>query len=152
MAHHPMTTTSTLTVTDFVLARIAEDEAAASVASPAPWHAQGAAEVMLPTPWKLRPWRRNALAECNNLSLDENRANAAHIARHDPARVLAQCAAMRKVVEDHRPFRLAQTVCQTCEEKPRIGYEAGSDGWPCPTIRALASIWSDHPQFDPAWA
>jgi lipopolysaccharide biosynthesis regulator YciM len=122
-------TTSTLTVIEFALARIEADEAKATRASSA-----------------VASWPMVA-NEAARLSADAGW----HVLDHNPARVLAQCAAMRKIVEDHRPFRLAQTVCQTCEEKPQIGYEAGVVEWPCPTIRALASIWSDHPDWREEW-
>jgi hypothetical protein len=77
--------------------------------------------------------------------------NAAHIARHDPARVLAQCAAIRRAMAEH-----PEDDDGYCTDNQDIGVgwrlEHGC-GWlyPCPTVRALASIWADHPDFDPAW-
>lgn len=36
-------------------------------------------------------------------------------------------------------------VCKTCNAWfGRFGA--------CPTVRAVASVWSDHPDYDPAWA
>jgi hypothetical protein len=62
-----------------------------------------------------------------------------HIARHDPARVLREVAAKRKILAEH-----AQGWGHPCEAY--TGPE-----FPCPTLRALAGVWSDHPDYDPAW-
>lgn len=78
------------------------------------------------------------------------RAEGAHIARHDPARVLRQVAAMRKVLELHSPVdvvafgKVTARECAACfdvdtyrgysEEPPRLD-------WPCPTILAFAEAY-----------
>jgi hypothetical protein len=98
-------TTSTLPVTEFVLARIEEDEA-----------------------WTLG-------ADCEYTGSDLRRQPAC------PARVLAQCAAMRKIVEMFQTARPAMGEWES--DYASAAYDA---------VRALASIWSDHPQFDPTWA
>jgi hypothetical protein len=103
--------TSTLTVTEFVLARIAEDEARATRASSA-----------------VASWPIVA-NEAARLSADAGW----HVLDHDPARVLAQCAVMRKIVEYPPPAPDAFVEWQD-------------------TVALLASIWADHPQFNPAWA
>lgn len=41
--------------------------------------------------------------------------------------------------------------CSECNE-PEDWEPAQGDYWPCDTILALASIWSDHPQFNPDWS
>jgi hypothetical protein len=89
-------TTQTLTVTEFVLARIAEDEADAD-------------------------------------GIDRYRIY--DDARWNPARVLAQCAAMRKIVE-----RCAQ-----------VDYAMPSTHLAHGLIAELASIWADHPDFRQEW-
>ena len=65
--------TKTLTLTEFLLARIAEDEAEARKAGPM--------------------WRNEWSAEDVDVTL--------HIERHDPARVLAECEAKRRIVANH---------------------------------------------------
>jgi hypothetical protein len=47
-----------------------------------------------------------------------------HIARHDPARVLRQCAALRLALEFWRGLT---------------------------RLRTIAAIWSDHPDYRPEW-
>jgi hypothetical protein len=63
--------------------------------------------------------------------------------RFDPARVLAQCAAYKMVVYLHGPYRAyGEDICASCgRETP----------YPCRTLRALASVWVDHPDYDPVW-
>lgn len=75
------------------------------------------------------------------------RADAVHIARWDPARVLAEVQAKRLILDVHEPtgsdlFADGIRWCATC---PR------DDGWPCGTVRTLAQPYADHPDFDPAW-
>lgn len=43
---------------------------------------------------------------------------------------------------DHAPY------CASCGSGEPYEYPAD---WPCPTILALAAIWSDHPDYDPVW-
>ena len=72
----PRMTTDTLTITDFILARVAEDEAVAEQVS---------------------NWDSHLAHELDGFS-----ANAQRFARHvTPARILAQCKATRAVVESH---------------------------------------------------
>jgi hypothetical protein len=70
---------------------------------------------------------------------------AAHIVRNDPARVLAQVEAMRRIVALHSG------------RAPACGWTQGGTGRhdeepPCATLRALASIWAGHPDWNPEWA
>ena len=78
-----------------------------------------------------------------------------HIARHDPARVLREVEAGRAILAEHQPvwddyvdgdgIERATHECETCRPP------GTPDNWPCQTIRALAAVWSDHPDYDPAW-
>jgi len=70
----------------------------------------------------------------------------------DQAIVLRDIAARRKILAEHAPDQYEPTSCRTCHHQ-----EAG---WsvpvpaevPCPTLRALAAIWSDHPDYRSEWA
>ncbi len=66
-----------------------------------------------------------------------------HIARHDPARVLREVDAKRKIVALHSPWEDSGD-CSACGDVPQVRY-------PCETLRSLAAAWSDHPDYDPAW-
>jgi hypothetical protein len=159
-----------VTVTEFLEARIAEDEAVArSALHAAAWvavqndHGQDYSRVVTAEVWTepyasafdAEPWARRIClvgpGKSGPPSLTHDTYDARHIARHNPARILAECAAKLRIVEEHRPFRLAETVCQRCEERGQIGYEDMVVEWPCPTVRALASIWSDHSDFREEW-
>lgn len=66
---------------------------------------------------------------------------ASHIARHDPARVLAECKAKRAIVYLHR-----------IGDDPCDAHDANYGSIPCDTILTLAAIYRDHPDFDPEWS
>jgi hypothetical protein len=62
-----------------------------------------------------------------------------HIARHDPARVLAEVAAKRQIVELH----FLRSSGRLCNED--------DDLWPCETLRLLARPYVDHPDYRHEW-
>ncbi|MFE0699141.1 DUF6221 family protein [Streptomyces sp. NPDC058872] len=80
-----------------------------------------------------------------------------HIARHDPARVLAEVDAKRRIVERHGPAVLCggggaqyyntTRVCRSCESPKQFPEQA----WPCPTLRLLALPYAGHADYDEAW-
>ncbi|MGX1708873.1 DUF6221 family protein [Streptomyces albidoflavus] len=78
-----------------------------------------------------------------------------HIARHDPARVLAEVEAKRQIVglhfviggwedEDGHDRGLGCECCGHSEEYSDRG------GW-CETLRLLALSYADHPDYRDAW-
>lgn len=142
------TEVSKLTATEFVTARLDEEEAVARIASPGPWFVDQVGDFGdKGATLEIARWR----GHLNTVNLGEDFLTAEHIARHDPARVLAQCAAMRKIVEGHS----GSHVCEDSLVGERWHDPFAADfieDDPCWNLRALTSIWSDHPQFDPAWA
>jgi hypothetical protein len=69
-----------------------------------------------------------------------------------PARVLAEVDAKRRILELHR----ASTDHHADKDPYCVGcWEAGGlDGapsHPCPTLRLLALPYADHPDYDEAW-
>lgn len=137
-------TTATLTLTEFLLARIAEDEAAARAYLDDPIRDDG------------------RFVEMGQIV----RSYDGDFLCIEPARVLAECAAKRRIVELHR---LAHDddpayyegrdwnrennglpspwyACRSC------AYEySDDDEWPCETLLALAAIYSDHEDYRPEW-
>jgi Family of unknown function (DUF6221) len=63
--------------------------------------------------------------------------SADHIARHDPARVLADIAAKRRIVE-------------TCADM-MWKHEGGPDVVADAVLRDLAAIYAEHPDYDESW-
>ena len=95
-----------MTLTDFLLQRIAEDEAVAREATPGKWHADDTYSTVTAEPYTSAREaydRASAAVDCWVIpeSMDSRVGdhNLAHIARHDPARVLAECEAKRRIVE-----------------------------------------------------
>lgn len=78
-------------------------------------------------------------------------ATCMHDARHSPARVLREVAAKRAILAEHRiDPELLPGVCYRCRYGVPAHWEPAA--WPCPTLRALAAVWRDHPDYDPSWS
>ena len=78
-----------------------------------------------------------------------NRTVAAHIARHDPARVLRQVAAGRRILARHHDD--GHGYCAGCPN----GEISGDPEWEideCPENRDLAATWADNPGYQQRWA
>ncbi|MFF2077175.1 DUF6221 family protein [Kitasatospora sp. NPDC058162] len=65
-------------------------------------------------------------------------ATATHIARHDPARVLREVAAKRRILARHAPG-------------PAGACRHDRNRWPCADVRDLLPPYADHPDFHPRW-
>lgn len=125
-----------LSLSAFLLARLAEDEALArdvlTRGFGAEWHVVGDV------------WQHVGDDGGHNV-LSGAESTLPHIARHDPAHVLATVAAHRRIVELHADF------CETCWVHAEGVAEAADAGLPCPTLLALASIYAAHPDFRDEW-
>jgi hypothetical protein len=163
-----------MSITEFLLARITEDEAVARAATAGPWR-HNPRKVWYQDANKLRAARSGnpfitggeefvgagpddgdnettvGVATTGPEDDPQAMADAAFIARHDPARVLAECAAKRAIIDEHREGRFFTThqgcvVCRT-GDGPMLPVN-----YPCPTVRALATIYANHPDYRPEWA
>jgi hypothetical protein len=122
-------------ITDFLLARIAEDEAVARAAADAKPGAHYSDASRVGPAWSADDgmvFGEDDLWEDEGADSLRMAAQAAeHIARHDPDRVLRRCAADRKIIEM-------------------------STAWPSYGTRAaliyLAVSFADHPDYRPEWA
>jgi len=121
-----------MSITEFLLARIAQDEAAAQ-------SAMGAGAT----------WVTAADTAAGIAGADAGLL----ILVHNPVRVLAECEAKRRIVELHAVYPHPQVMvygtirpCSECGSVDDSPVE-----WPCRTLLALASVYADHPEFDPAW-
>jgi hypothetical protein len=120
---------------EFLRARLDEDEAVARAAAPPPWNAFIGSVTSGAPP--------NDEEFCDLIPPGESKgddASAAHIARHDPARVLREVEAKRQIVE-------------RCERELRDYVGTGAQAaLPYLLLRALARPYADHPDYDSAWA
>jgi hypothetical protein len=136
-------TTSTATLADFLRERLAEDEALALAATPGPWEAAPYLDYPAGVLQQVAPLESRGLFD----AADDfgTHADAAHIARQDPARVLATVAAHRAIVEQAIWER---EHLSSAPEDPEEQRSLASLEWAC---RQLATIYADRDGFDPAW-
>lgn len=78
-------------------------------------------------------------------------ASGRHIVRHHPKRVLAEVAAKRRVMERHTAGWRGKGSCLGCNYGPQED-EFTEDVNDCPELRDMASVYADHPDYDPTWA
>lgn len=142
-----------------IRAAIDEDERVALAANPSPWRwrIEGADHLDQNTVFgDGSPRGFDKLRHvCSVDYAWEREANAAHIIRHDPARVLRQVAAHRKILAEHSdPHGRAQIRavvpdypdrdhCGDCGTNPCQREEwCDRCGWQlCPTVLALADVY-----------
>lgn len=146
-------------ITEFLLARIAEDEAVAKAAwGESPWVARER--------WHTTPFGRNfntfvVMDGQREVTIVSMGGSARHIAHWHPARALAECAAKRAIVglhgaahdyADHYRKPTPLVVCVECGPHEDVDWRTGGQGnFPCSTIRALAAVYADHPDCDTVW-
>jgi hypothetical protein len=131
-----------MTITEFLLARIAEDEAVARAATPGRWHADDTYGTVTAAPFtsaRQAYHRANMEDECwviaESMDSGVGDHNLTHIARHNPSRVLAECEAKRRIVRD-------------CADYPDASV---TDGLSWRTLTALAAVYADLPDFQDEW-
>lgn len=119
-----------MTIVEFLEARLAEDELTANAAidGAGDWHVLYAYRDV-----KDGDGRYVVLADRQYPTVGQ----AAHIARHSPARILRQCEAARLVIAEFlRLDALGEVADRSAIEE---------------VLRQLASVHSDHADFDPIW-
>ncbi|MFI6681856.1 DUF6221 family protein [Kribbella sp. NPDC050470] len=78
--------------------------------------------------------------------------DAAFIAAHDPASVLARIAADRKILELHGQVDVREggaSSCATCAVT--ANWELDPEDWPCRTLRLLASPYKGREGWQENW-
>lgn len=158
-----------VTITEFILARVAEDEEVARFAYPPPW-VQHDAFVYI--------GQADDVTEDDEPSFYVNggtyagqRRTATHAARHDPARVLAECEAKRRIVELHKSwpvlvqqqptfedmggdlstvtYRMSQRMAWFTNQQYRDTF--GDEPPTAPMLAAMATVYADHPDYREEW-
>ncbi|MEU0991991.1 DUF6221 family protein [Streptomyces sp. NPDC005953] len=125
----------------FLKARIDRDEETAHAATSGPWTTMGQ-RVLDPSPPSDRLGIGMAVGHAA-ASADYNET-AAHIARHDPTRVLREAEAKRRLITIHR--RYTDEPGQAC-----LGCAGGIEWESCPVLPLLALPYADHPDYRPEW-
>ena len=64
-----------------------------------------------------------------------------------PDRIYAEVELKRRVLARHAPYHLVGYE----DEDPICDYCQGCPDWPCADVLDVASVYFDHPDFDPAW-
>ncbi|MBP7406065.1 MAG: hypothetical protein KA973_14220 [Candidatus Microthrix sp.] len=135
-----------MTITAFLLARIAEDEARSEGSGLLGWarvtyedgslsHAAAVgATTDMPDDWML-----------DGLELPGSYSVGVH---YDERRVLAECAAKRAIVEGLGFAAERANAATTPGDNLMFASQAWGLG---EALRALASVYASHPDFDPAW-
>jgi hypothetical protein len=142
------------TLVEFLLARIAEDEAVAEASPTQRWRYDGGAP--------LGHWARGAGAAAMVMTEWANGHSTfvvqvpsggggrpgvePHIARHDPVRVLAECAAKRRIVDD------AAAIEGIASGASSPKFADGAHFAMQDVLLYLAQPYADHPDFREEWA
>ena len=138
------------TITEFLNARLDEDEAAAAEA------AHGSADWAERGTWWLEGVEHNVVGDEEAFC---HPSNVNHIVRHDPARVLREVAMKRDLLALHRPGKAefydgdqCDHCAGQCHSSSGLMCEEPDARYPCDTVRTLATVHSDHPDYQPEWA
>lgn len=135
-----------MTIIEFLEARIAEDEAAAT----------RAAEVF-PGSWDIEDRGHHAHVVCDGPNfhhvseLDQQQAPNAwlggalqNVANFQPARVLAECAAKRAIIAEYDGLTFEQRKTFDAWEPYRSVMRN--------VLAQMAAVYKDHPDYEPEWA
>jgi hypothetical protein len=133
-----------MTLVEFLLARIAEDEASARAALPGPWEWERPTGKWNGPEGYIRSKPDGFLVVSNigaeyNHQLDIDATEAEHIVRWDPARVLAECEAKRRIVEG-----FAYVTHYESDDDSAVLNAAHY-------LRLLALPYADHPDYREEW-
>jgi hypothetical protein len=140
-------TTQTLALSDFLLARIAEDEEVIRFLSDA-----------APVDWSISGLPYTGLA-----TMDAGCSGDVWYVVVDPKRALAECEAKRQIVGLHKLQEWgprwgpdAGDICSSCSTpiEPITPTKAGLSEmvrYPCATLYALAHPYADHPDYREEW-
>ena len=130
-----------MTIIEFLLARITEDEAYARQA------------IVLPVTQRMEPgsWRSPAsgVVQTDDDLIPAGDARlAAHMARFNPARILDECAAKRAVIDMARKSTEFEVLAYAGREDCRFAEQRYVGDM---ILLRLASLYSDHPDYDQEW-
>jgi hypothetical protein len=139
----------------FLTARLDEDAAASQSATGGPWRAEGDA-VFAPNCQPPGFSRGIAVTRASYTGdVLDHPANADHIARHDPARVLREVTAKRAIIATVFAYEAkidGEWACCHSATEIAAGFCPETRPDDIRALRELAAIWSDHPDYRNGWA
>jgi len=140
-----------ITLVEFLRDRLAETEQAARAAGGVKWRARDSMVLRIADEGEDCDFRIDSEGIWNAAAETVRPNLAAHIALHDPARVLAEVDAKRRIIDLHPPYADdidGTLTCPTCI----VNWEAPEfERWPCPTLRLLALPWAGHDDWQEEW-
>lgn len=124
-----------MSIVEFLRARYAEEERLAAHSGGISWTVE-AGEILHNVVISDASLAENPAWLSVRLVAEEmTKATACHIARHDPARILAEVEAKQQLLDQHVAY-----------------YGAGDDtDWPVRTLTLLALPYAAHPDYDERW-
>lgn len=130
---------------DFIRARLDEDEQTARAAKPGPWRVEEGRRDL--TRWVANEERslEIALGYVGNRTQDD----AAHIARHDPARVLREVKAKRQMLGALESAEVALRNTESSTELSEL--MTGARNSLRAVVRMHAAVYDDHPDYREEW-
>lgn len=146
---------STVTLVEFLLARLNEDQQIAKAATPGQWEIWdgsrerwdgdpagkwGYAEVFVGTTEQAVTYHPDTGHPSGSVSTED----ATHITRHDPARVLAEVEAKRAIVDVY-------ALNERNDDGEDYEYASGWAQGLGEAVRHMATVYSDHPDYDESW-
>jgi hypothetical protein len=150
----------------WLTAQLDEDEQKARAATPGPWWHNPGKQWLGPEAFEKYDLRQGeefvgyggphpftgAVASTGPASHMQGMKDAAFIAAWDPARVLREIDAKRRIMECHEPWTASNgdTICGRCGRE-HIDGRPGAH-FPCQTLRLLAAPYSDRPGFREEWS
>ena len=127
---------------EWLRAQLDEDERIARAATPGPWVDQGGYVTDVGPRVQVTDYgTQDGEPEEDG---PQGRADSAHIAEHDPARVLREIDAKRRLLAVHRPY--VAEPDQAC-----LGCAGGIEFERCPVVRLLALPYVDRPGYREDW-
>lgn len=140
---------------EFLRARLDDDQVTAEAASPGPWR---------PDLDQYEVLAADDITVAEGFALSDNqlRATVIHVARHDPARVLVEVDAKRRIIErfmklaadqeanDARSLRLLSNEEIPSWQKTTWTLQ-GATGELGYALRLLALPYADHPEYHAEW-
>jgi hypothetical protein len=137
-----------MTLVEFLRYRLAEEEEWARAASGPEWHSRYEDQPDCHMYGDYGFYVRGPAGTPEFEDSEQGKHDADFIARHDPARVLADVKAKRAIVDRHSEVCYGAhegvgsvTMCRECRDQRG----------PCWTLRNLASVYADHPDYDATW-